>query len=193
MDSSQVFCPNEACPARGQREEGNIKVHSRKEERYRYTVFYRKKTSVEIIETVVTLLAYKSLVNAVAAAFGLKGETVHTWAAEAEAHCEQVHQHLIQGTQLDLVHVQDDEMRMRIQGGIMGLAMAIMMGTQLWGGGRDLCPSEQGPHSSIGRYGAGLCSTGRLAGGPGWPGHLRASLFRNKIAGKGPGRPRLIP
>jgi len=38
MGRSQVFCPNEACPAKGQREKGNIKVHSRKEEWYRCSV-----------------------------------------------------------------------------------------------------------------------------------------------------------
>ena len=70
MDPTQVFCPNEACPARGQVGKGNIKVHSRKEARYRCTVcektfsarqetmFYRKKRPEEIIVLVVTLLAH---------------------------------------------------------------------------------------------------------------------------------------
>ena len=38
MDPAQVFCPNEDCPARGHVGKGNIKVHSRKERRYRCTV-----------------------------------------------------------------------------------------------------------------------------------------------------------
>ena len=46
-----------------------------------------------------------------------------------------MHRHLIQGAQLDLVHVQADEMRVRMQGGILWLAIAIMVDTRLWLGG----------------------------------------------------------
>jgi transposase-like protein len=38
MDSTKVFCPNEACPARGQVGQGNITVHDRKKRRYRCQV-----------------------------------------------------------------------------------------------------------------------------------------------------------
>ena len=37
MDPTQVVCPNEACPARGQGGKGNITVHRRKEARSRCT------------------------------------------------------------------------------------------------------------------------------------------------------------
>lgn len=147
MDPTQVFCPNEACPARGQGGKGNIKVHSRKEARYRCTVcektfsarrgtmFYRKKTPVDILVLVVTLLAHGCPVSAIVAAFGLKAETVRTWAAEAGVHCEQVHRHLVLGACLPLLHVQADEMRVRMQKGIVWMAMALMVSTRLWLGG----------------------------------------------------------
>ena len=32
MDPTTVFCPNLACPARGQTGQGNIGIHSRKEQ-----------------------------------------------------------------------------------------------------------------------------------------------------------------
>ncbi len=90
MDPSQIFCPNDACPARAQRGKGNIKVHSRKEERYRCavcgktfsvrkgTMVYWKKTPEVVIQVVVTLLAHSCPVNAIVVAFGLKVETART-------------------------------------------------------------------------------------------------------------------
>jgi hypothetical protein len=34
MDPTTVFCPNLACAARGQSGQGNISIHSRKEQRF---------------------------------------------------------------------------------------------------------------------------------------------------------------
>ena len=34
MDPTTVFCPNLACPARGQTGQGNIGIHSRKDQRF---------------------------------------------------------------------------------------------------------------------------------------------------------------
>ena len=34
MDPTTVFCPNRNCPARGQTGQGNIGIHSRKEQRF---------------------------------------------------------------------------------------------------------------------------------------------------------------
>jgi transposase-like protein len=69
MDPQQIFCPNLACPARGQIGEGNIHVHSQKDRRYRCDVcrktfaetkctpFYRLRTAQETVTIVITLLA----------------------------------------------------------------------------------------------------------------------------------------
>ncbi len=38
MNPHEVWCPNVACPARGQMGQGNIGIHSRKDHRYRCTV-----------------------------------------------------------------------------------------------------------------------------------------------------------
>ena len=140
----KVFCSNEVYPARGQVRKGNIKVHSRKERRYRCTVcgktfserkgtmFYWKKHFMELIRVVVTLSAYGCPVQALVAAFGLKAETVRRWAAEAGVHCEQVYRHLVLGARLPLLHVQADEIRARIQAGVVWMAMAIMVKSRLW-------------------------------------------------------------
>ena len=34
MDPTTVFCPNLACPARGQTVQGNIGIHAQKEQRF---------------------------------------------------------------------------------------------------------------------------------------------------------------
>ena len=61
MDPTTIFCPNEHCPARGQSGQGNIGIHSRKEQRFichacqktfsarKGTVFYRLRTSAETV------------------------------------------------------------------------------------------------------------------------------------------------
>jgi hypothetical protein len=64
MGPTTVFCPNLACPARGQTGQGNIRVHSRKDQRFiclqchktftatKGTVFYRLGTSTETVALV---------------------------------------------------------------------------------------------------------------------------------------------
>ncbi len=34
MDPATLFCPNLACPARGQTDQGHIRIHSRKDRRF---------------------------------------------------------------------------------------------------------------------------------------------------------------
>src|SRR5947209_17615330 len=70
MDPTTVFCPNLACPARGQTGQGNIGIHSQKEQRFichachktfsatKGTAFYRLRTAAETVALVVTLLAH---------------------------------------------------------------------------------------------------------------------------------------
>src|SRR5262249_56139760 len=72
MDPTPTFCPNKNCPARGQTGQGNIGIHSRKEQRFichacqktfsarKGTVFYRLRTSAETVVIVVTFLAHRS-------------------------------------------------------------------------------------------------------------------------------------
>src|SRR5713226_6165566 len=70
MNPQDTFCPNWDCPARGQRGQGNIGIHSQKRRRYichvcgktfserQGTAFYRLHSSVELVTLVITLLAY---------------------------------------------------------------------------------------------------------------------------------------
>jgi len=65
MNPTTVFCPNLACPARGQVGQGNSGVHSRKDQRFMCrqcrktftvthgTALYRLQTSAETVTRVV--------------------------------------------------------------------------------------------------------------------------------------------
>jgi transposase-like protein len=143
MDPQTVFCPNSDCPARGQLGKGNIGIFHKKERRYichqchhtfaetKGTVFYRRRMAPDLITLVVTLLAHGCPVQAIVAAFALDARTVQDWQTRAGAHCQQVHEHLVQQPR-DLGQVQADEIRVKLQGQIVWLAMAMQVATRLW-------------------------------------------------------------
>ncbi len=146
MDPHTVFCPNPCCPATGQSGEGNIKVHSRSPERYRCglcrktfgarkgTPLHRRRTPEATIVVVLTLVAHGCPIAAIEAAFGFQRRTVQRWVDAAGDHCERIHEHLVLKPR-DLAHVQADELRVKTQGGIVWMAMALMVSTRLWLGG----------------------------------------------------------
>ena len=147
MNLIEIFCPNIGCPARGQRNKGNISVHSQAEQRCycevcettfsvkKGTIFYRLKTDPVRVMLVITLLAHGCPVQAIVAAFGFDKRTVKKWWKRAGIHCQQVHEHIVEHSQLDLQQVQADEIKAKIQGGTIWIAMAMMVSTRLWLGG----------------------------------------------------------
>ena len=72
----------------------------------------RKPTAFIVI--VVTLLAYGCPIQAIVHAYGLDERTVASWRDRAGQHCKQVHHALVEQGRLDLVHVQADEIRVKI-------------------------------------------------------------------------------
>ncbi len=144
MDASKQFCPNSACSARGQIGAGNIRIHDRKRQRYRCktckqtfrarrgTMFEGLRKPIELIVIVVTLLSYGCPVQAIVHAFDLDERTVASWRDRAGAHCEQVHQALVEAGKLDLVHVQADEIRVKGRNMIAWMGLAMMVSTRLW-------------------------------------------------------------
>src|SRR5260370_3296951 len=127
MDPTTVFCPNRNCPARGQTGQGNIGIHSRKEQRFichechktfsatKGTVFYRLRISAETVVIVVTLLAHGGPVQPIGAAFGLDERTVADWWARSGRQGQAVHESLVEQPR-DLGQVQADELRGKTQG-----------------------------------------------------------------------------
>ena len=84
---------------------------------------------------VVILLAYGCPVQAIVRAFELDERTVKSWHERAGEHCQAVHEHLIEESELDLQQVQADEIKAKLQGRSVWMAMAIMVSTRLWLGG----------------------------------------------------------
>jgi transposase-like protein len=147
MDPQRQFCHNSDCRACGRSGEGHIEIHSQKERRYRCkrcgqtfsatrgTALYRLHHPVELVGTVITLLAHGCPLQAIVAAFGLDERTVAGWQARAGAQGRRVHEHVVERGRLDLAQVQADELRVRIVGGVVWLASALAVPTRLWLGG----------------------------------------------------------
>ena len=142
MDPITTFCPNLACPARGQTGQGNIYIHSCKDHRFvctechktfsarTGTALYRLRTSAETVSLVVTLLAYGCPLQAIVVAFGFDERTVAAWWARAGRQGQAVQEHLVEHPR-DLGQVQADEICVKTQGGIVWMALAMMVKTRL--------------------------------------------------------------
>src|SRR5256884_1134550 len=144
MNASQVFCPNLECKARGQVGQGTIVIHSRNRPRYRCktcgktfsakegTLFAGLRKPREVIVQVVTLLAYGCPVQAIVHAFELDERTVASWRDRAGEHCERVHHARVEQGQLDLMHVQADEISVKGRKMIVWMGLAVVVSTRWW-------------------------------------------------------------
>lgn len=147
MDPTTQFCHNPDCPLRGQIGQGNIGVQSQKERRYlchacqttfsatKGTPFFRLRTAADVVTLVVTLLCHGCPPQAIVAAFGVDERTVADWQARAGQHCQQIQARLVQAGQVDLQHVQADEVWVKMVGRKVWMALAIAVPTRLWLGG----------------------------------------------------------
>src|SRR4051794_38285881 len=147
MDPQAQFCHNPDCPARGQLGRGNIRVHSRKERRYRCTTcdrtfaathdtpFYRLKKPTDPVTIVVTLLCHGCPLQAIVAAFGLDERTVAAWRDRAGRHGQRFHEHHVLSGQVELGHVQADELCVKAVAQRTWMAMAMAVPSRLWLGG----------------------------------------------------------
>src|SRR3954453_8960475 len=147
MDPQTQSCHNPDCTARGQLGLGNISVQSRKERRYRCstcgrtfaatrdTPFYRLKASADLVTIVITLLCHGCPVQAIVAAFGLDKSTVADWRDRAGRHARQFHDHRVLQGQVELGHVQADELYVKAVARRAWMAMAMAVPSRLWLGG----------------------------------------------------------
>jgi IS1 family transposase len=95
-------------------------------------MFFGLRKPMELIVIVVTLLSYGCPVQAIVHAYALDERTVAAWRDRAGVHCQQVHQHFIEQGQLDLIHVQADEIRVKGRKMIAWMGLAMMVSTRLW-------------------------------------------------------------
>lgn len=68
---------------------------------------------------VIVLLAYGCPVPAIAKAFGLNERTARNWWQRAGVHCQQIHETVITTQPVDLQQVQADEIKGKVQGGVI--------------------------------------------------------------------------
>lgn len=207
MNPQDVFCPNATCVASGHIGKGNIRVHSQKERRYICTVchttfaatkgtpFYRAHKEHSVMTLVITLLAYGCPAAAIVAAFGWDERTVQRVQAAAGAHCQTVHEHLVEQPR-DLQHVQADEIWVKAQGVILWLAMAMQVETRLWLGAAIGARRDQQLLKALLRhvYASALCRP-LLFCVDGFSAYVQAirDVFRESLPSGQPGRPRLRP
>lgn len=147
MDPQAQFCHNPDCPARGQTGLGNIRRHSRTERRYRCTNWdrtfaetrdpplYRLKKPTELVTIVLTLLCHGCPLQAIVAAFGLDERTVAAWRDRAGRHGQHFHEHHVLRGQVELGHVQADELFVKAVGQRLWMAMAMAVPSRLGLGG----------------------------------------------------------
>jgi transposase-like protein len=148
MNPQEPFCANAACPSRGWQGQGNITVKDSLKSRFQCktcgksftahqgTVLYRPQTQEATVLLVMALLAYGSPLQAIVRAFGLDEHTLARWQKKAGAHCQAVHEHLVEDQPRPLGFVQADEMRVQLQQRlVVWMALAIQVSTRLWLGG----------------------------------------------------------
>lgn len=143
MDPTPQFCPKTNCAARGQTGRGNIGIPSQKDQRCicpvchntfsatKGPVFYRLRTAAETGVIVVTWLAPGCPGPASVAAFGFDERTVAEWWARAGRQGQAVQASLVEQPR-DLGHGPADEIRVKTQGGIGWMALALMVRTRGW-------------------------------------------------------------
>jgi hypothetical protein len=88
-----------------------------------------------LLVLVLTLLCHGCPTQAIVAAFGLDERTVARWFLDAGRQCQRVHEHLVEQGQVDLQHVQADELWVKQVGGKVWMALALAVPARLWLGG----------------------------------------------------------
>jgi len=207
MDPHSVFCPNPACPDKGQQGRGNIGIHSQKKQRYRCTrcgktfaatrgtALYRLHHPVELMVLVVTLLCHGCPTQAIVAAFGLDERTVAAWLHRTGSHAARVHAAVVETGQVELGQAQVDEICVKVCKGRIWQAMALAVPSRLWLGG-DLSPARDGAlvTATLRRVAACAASTALLICVDGFAAYVGAvrTVFRVALRTGRPGRPRLV-
>jgi len=119
---------------------------------------------------------------------------VAAWLHRAGAHSQAVHTHLVETGDLDMGHVQADEIRVKVRGGVVWQAMAVALPSRLWRGGAvDRARDGALVTRLVERVRACAASRALLRcvdGFSAYGGAARA-VFREPVYTRTPGRPRL--
>jgi len=147
MDPSTVCCATETCPDKGRVGAGNSGIHRRTKRRYRChtcgdtcsatrgTPYDRLHKEAWLMTAVLVLRAHGCPPQAIVVACGLDECTVTAWVHRAGGHYAALHSHLVEAGQVEVGHVQADEIRVTGRGGVVWQAMAVALPARLWLGG----------------------------------------------------------
>jgi len=147
MNPQEVFCLNPDCHAKGQQGKGNIGIHSKEVKRYicheckqtfsesKGGFFYRLQTDPKTVVLILTLLSYGCPQQAIVKGFGFDERTIKRWWKKAGEHCRAVHEAKVEQSQMELGQVQADEIKVKVQGGFLWMALCMCIPTRLWLGG----------------------------------------------------------
>ncbi|HYL43495.1 MAG TPA: hypothetical protein VEU97_08935 [Ktedonobacteraceae bacterium] len=136
--------------------EGTMTIHDKQRRRYRCkvckktfserrgTMFEGLGKPIDLIVIVMTLLAYGCPVQAIVQAFKLDERTVAEWRDRAGQHCQQIHAAIVEQGQVDLVHVQADELRVKGRKMVAWMGLAMMVSTRLWVAGTVSLSRDKG-------------------------------------------------
>jgi len=139
MRPELAVCPNPSCGANDR-----IGSHSHKERRFichtchktfaetSGTPLFGLKHPLWLVGVVLALLSCGCPIPAVVFAFGLDERTVADWQSKAGRHARHVHEPLVCDGQVDLGHVQADELYAKTQAGSVWSATAIRVFSRLW-------------------------------------------------------------
>jgi len=95
-------------------------------------MFFGLRKPKSLIVIVVTLLTYGCPIQAIVHALELDERTVASWRDRAGVQCQKVHEALVETGQLDLIHVQADEIRVKGRSMVAWMGLAIMVSSRLW-------------------------------------------------------------
>jgi hypothetical protein len=159
------------------------------------TPFYRQRTASEVVTLGLTLLCHGCPLQAIVAAFGFDERTVAQWQAGAGAHCQEVHEPLVPQGQVDLGHVQADELWVKRVGKCVWMAMALAVPSRLWLGGVISLHRDRALITAlVQKVRACAQSLAILVCVDGLASYVTAFLrvFRHKVVTGRRGRPRLV-
>jgi transposase-like protein len=92
---------------------------------------YRLRTAVDTVALVVTLMAHGCPLQAIVVAFRVDERTVASWVQRAGVQGQAVQEPFVEHPR-DLGQVHADEIRVKKQGGIVWMALAMMVSTRVW-------------------------------------------------------------
>jgi hypothetical protein len=152
-------------------------------------------TGADQVTLVLALLCHGCPLQAVVAALGLDERTVARGQARAGQHCHRVHEHLVLQGQVDVQHVQADELWVKRVGRRVWMALALAVPARLWWGG-VASPHRDGALLStlVAPIRASARSLAILVGVDGLASYVTAFTrgFRHPMYTGRRGRPRLV-